>query len=97
MMPKMILFDYGGTLMDEPDFDSLQGEKAVFAYIKENPRGVTPEESMAWGTRIFQEYGAARQAGFELTELQNLRMQYEMLGITFTVPRSEGTRLNCRI
>ena len=89
MMPKMILFDYGGTLMDEPDFDPLQGEKAVFAYIKENPRGITPEESAAWGTRIFQDYGAARSVGFELTELQNLRMQYEMLGITFTVPYDE--------
>ena len=86
MLPKMILFDYGGTLMEEPAFDALQGEKAVFAFIKDNPHGVTVEESMALGTRIFQDYGAARRAGFELTELQNLRMQYEMLGITFTIP-----------
>ena len=83
MIPKMILFDYGGTLMDEPDFDLLRGEKAVFEHIKENPRGVTVEESVALGSRIFQDYGAARRAGFELTEQQNLRMQYEMLGITF--------------
>ena len=80
-MPRMILFDYGGTLMDEPAFDALAGEKAVFQYIKDNPRGITPEGSAALGTKIFKDYGAARRAGFELTELQNLRMQYEMLDI----------------
>ena len=89
MYPKMILFDYGGTLMDEPDLDVLSGERAVFAHIKENPRGVTVEESAALGTRIYEDYGAARKAGLELTEQQNLRMQYEMLGITFTKPYDE--------
>ncbi len=86
MLPKMILFDYGGTLMDEPDFDPLAGERAVFKYIKENPNGVIPEESSALGTRIFRDFQAAREAGFEMSEQQNLKMQYEMLGITFDLP-----------
>jgi len=28
--PKMILFDYGGTLMSEPDFDPESGNAAIF-------------------------------------------------------------------
>ena len=34
--PKMILFDYGGTLMYEPDFETFNGNKAIYPYICEN-------------------------------------------------------------
>lgn len=85
MTPKMILFDYGGTLMDEPYFNALNGEKNVFAHIKENPDNVTPEESVQLATQIFNDYKAVRDAGFEMTERQNLRLQYEMQRITFDV------------
>ncbi len=89
MTPKMILFDYGGTLMDEPDFNALNGEKAVFAHIKENPDNVTPEESVRLATQIFNDYKAVRDAGFEMTERQNLKIQYEMQRITFDISYEE--------
>ena len=47
--PDMILFDYGHTLLYEPEFDFLKGEKAVFEYIKENPLKVTPEDVYTFG------------------------------------------------
>ena len=32
--PKMILFDYGHTLLYEPGFDTLRGVEAIFKYVK---------------------------------------------------------------
>ena len=40
--PKMILFEYGHTLLCEPEFDFLRGEEALFEYIKHNKNGLTP-------------------------------------------------------
>jgi hypothetical protein len=34
--PKTTLFDYGNTLLHEPDFDFLRGEEALFRHIKSN-------------------------------------------------------------
>ena len=34
--PKMILFDYGGTLLCEPEWDMLRGERAIFEHIVAN-------------------------------------------------------------
>jgi len=34
--PKMILFDYGHTLLYEPGLDFLRGEKALFQYVVKN-------------------------------------------------------------
>jgi len=46
--PKMILFDYGGTLLCEPEWDMLRGEKALFEHIVSNPHHYTPEELCSW-------------------------------------------------
>ena len=45
--PGMILFDYGETLIHEAAIDLLRGERAVFQYVAENPRHITPEEAAA--------------------------------------------------
>ena len=55
MRPKMILFDYGETLLWENDFDFLQGYRAMFQFIAKNPNGVTPEEVYALSEGIFQD------------------------------------------
>ena len=31
--PDMILFDYGDTLLYEPEFDALHGMRAIFPFI----------------------------------------------------------------
>ena len=36
--PKMIIFDYGNTLLHEPDFDFLRGDTVLFDFIKSNPQ-----------------------------------------------------------
>ena len=46
--PKMILFDYGGTLLCEPDWDMLRGECALFKHVVANPHHFTPEQLCSW-------------------------------------------------
>lgn len=38
--PKMILFDYGHTLLAEPNYDSLCGTKAVMSHAIKNPQNL---------------------------------------------------------
>ena len=54
--PRMILFDYGGTLLCEPEWDMLRGEKALFEHVVSNPHHYTPEELCSWEREYFQ-YG----------------------------------------
>lgn len=87
--PRMILFDYAHTLAWEPNPDFLRGEQAVFAHVKENPRHVTPEEAAALGTELFLSARDCRHSGWELHEHQQLRLKYDLLGLTLTLPMNE--------
>ena len=91
--PKMILFDYAHTLAWEPDADFLRGEKAVFAHVKDNPRGVTPEEAARLGTELFLAARDCRHTGWELHEHQQLRLKYDLLGLTLALPMNEIEKL----
>lgn len=42
--PKMILFDYGQTLVNEQKFDGVKGTAAVLKYAKRNKYHKTAEE-----------------------------------------------------
>lgn len=84
-LPKMILFDYGRTLLYEPDFDFLRAEMELFRHIKCNPRGITPAESASFGLELFERYQQARSSGFELHEYQILKTKYEYLGIELAI------------
>ena len=87
--PKMILFDYAHTLLYEPDTDFLRGEEAAFAHIVSNPRGVTPQEAAELGTSLFLAARPCRHSGWELHEHQQLRLKYDLLGLTFDVPLAQ--------
>ena len=91
--PKMILFDYGNTLLYEPDFDTLRGQKALLPYIKSNPHSRTPEEIVAFSDRLFAEMRKARAIGFEIHERQFQQLLYEYLKLEFTIPFTEVERI----
>ena len=42
--PKMILFDYGQTLIYQDYYNSLKGYQAIYQYITSNPENITPEQ-----------------------------------------------------
>ena len=79
--PRMILFDYGGTLLCEPGIDLLQGEKEVFRHVVSNPHGYTAGQLDTWETERYQALQAVRDLDAELSELQLLRLKYELHGL----------------
>ncbi len=83
---KMILFDYGGTLMYEPDFNPRCGNEALFRLIKDNPNNVTLDEFTDYLTRLFDEIRALRGEYIEIHEHHFLKYLIDYFGITLTVP-----------
>lgn len=92
--PKMILFDYGHTLLSEPEFDFARGNRALFPYIRENPMEVTPEEFDRVSKQVFEEaVFPARENGLELNNIQFLRLVLAYLGIELSVSLEEAERI----
>jgi putative hydrolase of the HAD superfamily len=91
--PKMIIFDYGHTLLYEPESDFLRGEKEVYKHIVKNPKQLTAEEISRFGTELFNKLRDCRKLGYELHELQIMRLQYEYLGIELDISYEEVEKL----
>lgn len=91
--PRMIIFDYGHTLLYEPEFDFLRGEKEVYKHIVKNPRQLTIDEINKFGKELYQKYNICRNQGFELHEWQMLRLQYEYLGIKLDISYAEAEKI----
>lgn len=88
--PEMILFDYGGTLLCEPDWDILRGERAILEHAVSNPRGCTPEELSAWESGSLLARMPLRELDVEMPQLQMLRLKYELHGIRLDIPYEEA-------
>lgn len=88
--PKMILFDYGHTLLYEPGWDYLRGEEALFQYIKSNKQGLTSKQVGNFSQELYEKIKVVRDMGLELYERQFQKMLYEYLEIEFTIPLSEA-------
>ncbi len=89
----MIIFDYGHTLLYEPDFDFLRGEEALFKYIKSNKNSLTPKEVFDYSQGLFAKIGIVREMGFELHEWQFQRFLYEYLEIELSVSLPEAEKI----
>ncbi len=55
--PKMILFDYGQTLVNEQLFNGVRGTEAVLKYAKKNKYNKSAEELQAYANELNQELG----------------------------------------
>ena len=55
--PKMILFDYGQTLVSERTFDGVQGTEAVLKYAVKNKYHKSAQEVQAYANCLNQELG----------------------------------------
>ena len=85
--PEMILFDYGGTLIYEPDFEPYNGNKAIYPYISENPHNVSLEEFSSYLLNLFDEIRGLRGELIEIHEhifLRNVLEHFDMkLSVSF--------------
>ena len=91
--PKMILFDYGHTLLYEPEYNSLRGEKALFKYIKSNKNNLTPEQVNDFSQDLFEKIGTVRKMGLELHEWQFQKFLYEYLEIELSISLPEAEKV----
>ena len=55
--PKMILFDYGQTLVNEQLFDGVKGTEAVLKYATKNKYNKSAEEVQAYANKLNHELG----------------------------------------
>ena len=88
--PKMILFDYGHTLIYEPDVDFHRGEEALFKYVKSNKNNLTSKQVSDFSLEIYEGMGVVRDMDFEIHEWQHQRFLYEYLGIELTISLPEA-------
>ena len=89
-MPKMILFDYGQTLVNEGKFDGVKGSREVLKYAVQNKYNISAEQVQARADELNRELGRfdpARRHLFQI-EVPNHMFTaylYESLGITLSI------------
>lgn len=88
--PKMILFDYGQTLINEAPFDGVKGTEAVLQYCTENKYHLTAEQIQQEANAINHELGRfdpARQHLFQVEAPNHMFTSYlyESLGIKLSL------------
>lgn len=55
--PRMILFDYGQTLVKQRPFDGVKGTEAVLKFATKNQYAKTAEEVQAFADELNRELG----------------------------------------
>lgn len=93
MKPKMILFDYGGTLMYEPDFCPSAGNKAIYPYISENPNNISLEEFSDYLLDLFDEIRKLRGELIEIHEHTFLRYVLEHFNMKISIPIEQAEKI----
>lgn len=92
--PKMIMFDYGQTLVDEGKFDGVKGTQAVLEHAKVNKYGATAEAVQAFADEVNFEIGRTdtqRRDGF-IVEVPNHMFTayiYQSMGIELSLTPKE--------
>lgn len=84
--PKMILFDYGHTLLYEPGWDSVRGTAELLKYAAKNPNHCTLDDVTKGAELIFGKHiENARKIGYDISRQVADKVLYEYLGIEFSL------------
>ncbi|MDE7283247.1 MAG: HAD family hydrolase, partial [Lachnospiraceae bacterium] len=92
--PKMVLFDYGQTLVAEQKFNGIKGTEAVLQYATKNKYNLSAEQVQAKANEINQELGRLdpeKRHLFQI-EIPNIMFTpylYESQGIEIALSNSE--------
>jgi putative hydrolase of the HAD superfamily len=86
-VPRGLLFDYGGTLVEEVSVDLRAGNEWLLAHAAERPPHVTLEHVLERADRVAMEAAALRdQAYLETSWSALFRLIHDFLGVRFDVP-----------
>lgn len=96
--PKMIIFDYGQTLVNETSFDVLEGTKAVLSEASNNPNNIPVEVVQNLATDLNKDIGryGSEFEKHSLLEVHNRIFQrylYEYFDIELTKSPEEVERI----
>jgi len=92
--PKMILFDYGQTLLGEIKWNNLRGNAAVLRHAVCNPRGITAEDISDFADKLFAKSCVpVRELDRELHQWQFDRLLYGLLLIELSLTPAEQERI----
>ena len=84
--PKMILFDYGHTLLYESDWNPVRGNEELLKYVTRNPNHCTLDEVRKAAELIFEkQIECVRKLGYELSGQVGNKVLYEYLGMEFSL------------
>lgn len=83
--PNAVIFDYGGTLLYEPEFDPLKMNSKLLDFVVDT-HGVTAQEYNECATRIFDEIRACSGGNLEVNEHLFLRYMAEYFKFEFSAP-----------
>jgi len=87
MTPKGMLFDYGGTLVEEVSVDLRAGNEWMLSQASYRPAHITLDQVMERATRVSREVSARRDEVSLETAWPNLtRLIHDYLGIRFDTP-----------
>ena len=97
-LPKMILFDYGQTLVNQRKFDGLKGTAEVMKYAVKNKHNYTAEDVQAAADAINNELGRCDSATNYLlqVEVPNCMFApylYESMGIELALSNKERDQI----
>lgn len=89
-LPKMIIFDYGHTLLYEAGFDGVKGTEAVLHYAIKNKSNLTAEQVNSISGELFKRIGKhARSNGLEIHNHMFQKTLYEYVDIELSISPSE--------
>lgn len=83
--PEMIIFDYGHTLLYQPNHNTSNGNKALYNYISENPRNISFAEFDKTIIDIFQKIKVERGPILEIQEYNFLKTALEYMDIKLAI------------
>ena len=98
-LPEMILFDYGQTLIDETDYDTIRGNHAVLQRAVSNPRQINASQLQKLADELSKDmaelFGPEKRAfpGGEFSSASFNRYLYEYLDIKLDIPWNEVERI----
>lgn len=84
--PEIILFDYGQTLLCEPNWDSIRGNIAMMRYATKNPNHCTPEDIQREADAVFGELEEiCTRMNYDIPCTTAQQLIYDHLGIELTL------------
>lgn len=84
--PRMIIFDYGHTLLYESDWNSVRGNAELLKYATKNPNNCSLDDIVKGAELIFgQNIENVRKIGYDISGQIGNRALYDYLGIEFSL------------